>query len=1230
MNETNRDDRLGEVLAAYLEATDAGWAPERRVLLHRYPDLRGELEAFFAAHDRVQILSRTLRPEETPAATPTLPSFPEGLAETPRAFGDYEELVELARGGMGIVYRARQKSLGRTVALKMLAGGAAASAGEVQRFRQEAEAAARMDHPNIVPIYEVGEWSPDEQTPAVPYFAMKLVEGGHLGDHLPRLAEDLRSGVALLARVARAVSYAHQRGILHRDLKPGNILLESPPNDATPPTPLVADFGLAKQLSGVATVIGTNLTQTGAIIGTPNYMAPEQAWGKPSALTTAADVYALGAILYELLTGAPPFQADNVLDTFVKLRDEQPVPPRQHNPRVDADLEIICLKCLEKEPGKRYASAAELADDLERYTNGEPIQARPAGRVERALKWARRRPAAAALLAVTPLAVLLLVLTLGGWWFTAQLQGALRSSEESRTQAESSAAIAHQEHERATASFQRGLQTIDDLLINLDGRLAQKSGMESVRFEFLGEFLRFSQQLQQERPTDAAARRQLGRIWARIGELRQQVGQFVEAEAALREVVEIQKALADEFPDQPQYRFDLAATHAQRARLLAGTRRTNDARGAYESASALAAELAAQNPGNLDFRQFAIRMRFEQANLAEESGKRDEARAMYEEALRRQEKLITDFPNSAPAHSFLGQIADSLASAVGDGEAAGAVRFLEMSLAAQREAWRLAPHVQQYSDDLRTAYNVLAKQLRALKRHADLAALADRLAADAPDVRTDTYNAACLMANAAEVAAATAGPAKSYAERAVKLLGKAVQSGYASKRNDREHMDRDPDLDPLRARPDYKALVARLDQRLPPTPKTPAQQFEALKTEYDSAAAHYRRALSEGTTVAQKRRARDQMPSVSDFARHFLELAEKNSENPAAVEALTWVLEHASGARRLEPGSNSILEPEAELLRARQRALEVLQRDHLDRPQLTELALSLARAAEPEGDKLLAAILEKHSEKKARGLAAFALGLSLAQQAERCRAADPDRSRQLSRRAERYLQQVVEQFDAVTLGSAALPETQRMVQRVDVARSDPAPLGSATLGDAARKKLHELRHLDVGSTAEEIAGEDLDGKMFKLSDYRGKVVVLDFWANWCGYCRMEYPFQRELVKRLEGKPFVFLGINCDDDREAVKKVVQRQGLNWRSWFDGGSSLTPAEAWAQYAEKLNGRSWFDGSTGGRIQRDWQIDSFPTLYVIDHKGVIRYKGLRGPQLEAAVNTLLAEREKEKPPR
>jgi hypothetical protein len=301
-------------------------------------------------------------------------------------------LEEVARGGMGIVYRARQVSLNRTVALKMILAGQLASEAAVRRFRAEAQAAAKLDHPNIVPIFEVGEHDGQH------YFSMKLIDGGSLAGQLGRFTNDARAAARLLAVVAWAVDHAHQRHILHRDLKPGNILLDRAGE------PHVTDFGLARNIAAEG-----RLTPSGAAVGTPSYMAPEQALGRKD-LGPAADVYGLGAILYELLTTQPPFRAENPLATLQRVISEEPIPPRQLRPALARDLEAICLKCLRKRPEERYPSARALAEDLQRFLDGTPVEARKQGVPERVRLWLRQSNPGHLLLA---LAVLYLLVAAG-------------------------------------------------------------------------------------------------------------------------------------------------------------------------------------------------------------------------------------------------------------------------------------------------------------------------------------------------------------------------------------------------------------------------------------------------------------------------------------------------------------------------------------------------------------------------------------------------------------------------------------------------------------------------------------------------------------------------------------------------------------------------------------------------------------------------------------------------
>jgi eukaryotic-like serine/threonine-protein kinase len=356
--------------------------------MHR---VRADLDALFPPSD---VPSTKPDPLVPPPPEPTPP--PEGTA-LPRIPG-YEVEGVLGHGGMGVVYKARQVRLNRPVALKMLLAGGYAGPRERERFQQEAEAVAGLRHPNVAQVYDAGE--ADGRS----YFTMELVEGGSLAEKLAGTPQPAHQAAALLATLAGAVQAAHACGIVHRDLKPGNVLLTAEG------TPKISDFGLARRLEG-----GAGLTQSGVPMGTPSYMAPEQARGQTRAIGPAVDTYALGAILYELLTGRPPFRAETAAETMPQVISQEPASPSQLNARVPRDLETICLKCLHKDPQRRYATAVALADDLQRFQRGEPIAARPAGLVERTAKWVRRHPTGSAMLAASFLLAVALVGV--SWWF---------------------------------------------------------------------------------------------------------------------------------------------------------------------------------------------------------------------------------------------------------------------------------------------------------------------------------------------------------------------------------------------------------------------------------------------------------------------------------------------------------------------------------------------------------------------------------------------------------------------------------------------------------------------------------------------------------------------------------------------------------------------------------------------------------------------------------------------
>ncbi len=369
-----RDVRLAQLAGDLADQLRAGATPDVEAVLRDNAEVADELRGLWAAMlvadcvaaSAVSSIAAVDGQSNHDLDHPTTPfgSLGDRLHRTGGeaeavTLGDYELIAELGRGGMGVVYQARQTSLGRTVALKMILRGMTPSAADLARFRTEAESAARLDHPSIVPIYDVGEYQ------GQPFFTMKYVAGTTLAQRLAEGPLPPREAAALLAPICRAIHYAHERGVLHRDLKPSNILIDAEGR------PHVSDFGLAKRVEGEDRV-----TQTGAVLGTPSYMAPEQAAGTRGRLGPASDVYSLGTILYQMLTGRPPFQSASPVETVLMVLEQEPLPPRLLNPRADRELEMVALKCLQKPPELRYDTAGKLADDLEAYLADEPTAAR--------------------------------------------------------------------------------------------------------------------------------------------------------------------------------------------------------------------------------------------------------------------------------------------------------------------------------------------------------------------------------------------------------------------------------------------------------------------------------------------------------------------------------------------------------------------------------------------------------------------------------------------------------------------------------------------------------------------------------------------------------------------------------------------------------------------------------------------------------------------------------------
>jgi serine/threonine protein kinase/Tfp pilus assembly protein PilF len=587
----------------------------------------------------------------------------DGQADRPQVPG--LELMEvLGSGGMGVVFRARQTTLGRDVAVKFLRDAHTADWEQRERFLQEARAVARLRHPNLVQLYEFGETPVPGGGKSQPYLVLEYVPGGSLADLMRGSPQRPKEAAGLVETLAHAIHYAHQQGVIHRDLKPANILLSDERrgmNDEssnltqvlhsslnTPHSslvPKITDFGLAKFLAG------SDLTQTGDVLGTPGYMAPEQAAGKFGSITAAVDVYGLGAILYESLTGRPPFQAETAPATVYQVQHDDPVTPRRLQPTIPRDLETICLKCLRKEPGRRYATAQELADDLHRFQAGEPIRARPVGTVERMVVWCRRRPAVAGLVAA--LALVFLIGSSGVLW---QWQRASRNA----AQADRNAAayrrerdIARQEKERA----EHHLKIVRDHVKQLDRlghELLQTPGKYRAGQAVLQQALAFYQELLPEEGNDPEVRREAADLFGQVAWIHHILGQEDKAAGAWDHQAELTTSLLQEDPADTTLRMGLADCHRWRGNALRFQAKATEALKAYGQAADLHEDLLRDFPDEAGYHVALANTLLNMAPLLSGQTTADEQEQLYQRILNLYRTAVRAAPDNPKFKAELG------------------------------------------------------------------------------------------------------------------------------------------------------------------------------------------------------------------------------------------------------------------------------------------------------------------------------------------------------------------------------------------------------------------------------------------------------------------------------------------------------------------------------------------------------------------------------------------------
>ncbi|MEZ6133772.1 MAG: protein kinase [Pirellulaceae bacterium] len=697
-----KSDVEGALDLIYVEITtreEMGQRVDATELKQRFPQWSERIERLMAVHHALQAESRLqtdiILGTQVDTDVDDLERTPISI---PRQIDQYEILAEIGRGGMGVVYSARQHPLNRTVALKLMSETAAAGVSG-KRLVHEAKTVASLDHPHIVQIFDAG------QDQGRPFICLEYVAGGSLSSQLSKATFDAKSACRLLRLLADGVQYAHEQGVIHRDLKPANILMDSHGQ------PKIADFGLAKVVweRSQDAELASRLTQTGAILGSLCYMAPEQVSGQSDRIGVTTDIYGLGTILYEMLVGRPPFVRESPVDTAQDIKFRDPISPRTLAPTVPRDVETICLKCLEKDPQRRYASAAQLGDDLDRYLSGQPIVARPVSRLVRGIQWCKRKPAQAALLATLvalPLAYAVMQSrhTRDLRNINAKLSAALEGETQARKQADQ--------------DFWRAYSSVESVQKKLaDAALEHEPRMQQARLEVVDNAIQLISYLAEQRPDEDRIAREQATLHRLRGLVLSDLGNYPAAIEALSTAEQCFNDLLASAPGDAWLHRNHAATLAAKAETLKWQTDLDGSVALYEQAAQEFADYQASFQDDVGYQIDLTQCLCSWASVTKDAGNFDAAEQRLHTAELRARGILERWPEEARAHSVSAQISGSLATLASNrNDPEIALPLVTQSVASFERALELAPGEREYQHMLVEKLELQGLQLHALHR----------------------------------------------------------------------------------------------------------------------------------------------------------------------------------------------------------------------------------------------------------------------------------------------------------------------------------------------------------------------------------------------------------------------------------------------------------------------------------------------------------------------------------